>query len=81
MRGVWYTTLQNVAQCYTVTREPPDETMRLVSPDCHPTKGSGFRSIPSALILGFGVKPSIQGRLMYRTTRCGTLSAGPVVLL
>ena len=58
---VWYKTLQNVTQCYTVTREPPDETMRLVSPDCHPTKGTGFRSIPSARSLGLGRENLIQG--------------------
>ncbi len=68
--------LHNVTKCYTVTREPPDETMRLVSPDCHPTKGTGFRSIPSDRKLGFGVQASIQGRLICRTTSFGTLPFG-----
>ena len=65
----WYTTLQNITQCYIVTRGPPDETMRLVSPDCHPTEGTGFRSIPSAQRFGIrSAQASIQGRLLDRTT-------------
>ena len=46
--------LHNVTKCYIVTRGPPDETMRPVSPDCHPTKGTGVRSLPSARRLVFG---------------------------
>ncbi len=82
---VLYATLHNVTKCYTVTRGPPDETLRPVSPDCHPAKGTALGPIPSAQRLGFGSEsrnpgtPDLPDHQIRNATRCATHLPLPTV--